>query len=209
MVHVHGWDAGTDAWEPLASTRLRQQQIAEDPTAPCRTLPMPPALAAIMAEQRHAHHTVSGINVLVKAKEVALKTQRREDLFRVSQHTLTVSGLPLLADMIKFLFLTTDRTAMYLDDLAIKLLSTHKKVGVTAKIIDEQLELLIRHAPEWCQLTTVGGRKLFSVPKGADAEKVWTSVRPKLKDLVNEKRVEAASNAALVTAGSSDGPVAQ
>jgi hypothetical protein len=38
---------------------------------------------------------------------------------------------------------------------------------------------------------------------------VWTSVRPKLKDLVNEKRVEAASNAALVTAGSSDGPVAQ
>ena len=79
MVHVHGWDAGTDAWEPLASTRLRQQQIAEDP-APPRTLPMPPALAAIMAEQRHAHHTVSGINVLVNAKEVALKTQRREDL---------------------------------------------------------------------------------------------------------------------------------
>ena len=206
MVHVHGWDAGTDAWEPLASTRLRQQQLAKDPTDPCRTLPMPPALAAVMAVQRHAHHTVSGINVLMKAKEVALKTQRREDLFRVSQHTLTVSGLPLLADMIKFLFLTTDRTAMYLDDLAIKLLSTHKKVGVTAKIIDEQLELLIRHAPEWCQLTTVGGRQLFSVTK---CEKAWTSVRPKLKDLVNEKRVEAASNAALVTADSSDGQLAQ
>ncbi len=200
-VHVHGWDAETDAWEPLASTRLRRQQAAEDPTAPSRTLPMPPALAAVMAEHRHAHHTVSGINVLVKAKEVALKTQRREDLFRVSQHTLTVSGLPLLADMIKFHFIATGRTAMYLDDLAIKLLSTHKKVGVTAKIIDDQLDLLIRHAPEWCQLSTVGGRQLFSVCKGPDAEQVWTAVRPKLKDLVNKKRVEAASNAGVKTHG--------
>ena len=137
--------------------------------------------------------------MLMKAKEVALKTQRREDLFRVSQHTLTVSGLPLLADMIKFHFISTGRTAMYLDDLAIKLLSTHKKVGVTAKIIDDQLELLIKHAPEWCQITTVAGRKLFSVTKGPDAEKVWKSVRPKLKDLVNQKRVEAASNAGLKT----------
>lgn len=196
-VHVHGWDAATDAWEPLASTRLRQKQAADDPTAPCRTLPMPPALAAVMAEHRLDHHTVTGINVLVKAKEVALKTQRREDLFRVSQHTLTVSGLPLLADMIKFHFTSTGRTAMYLDELAIKLLSTHKKVGVTAKVIDDQLDLLIRHVPEWCQLSTVGGRQLFSVCKGPDAEQVWTTVRPKLKGLVNQKRVEAASNSGV------------
>lgn len=191
-MHVIGWDASTDAWEPLASTRLRRQQAPEDPEVPRR--PMPPALAAVMAEQRHAHNTVSGINVLIKAKEVALKTQRREDLFRVSQDTITVSGLPLLADMIKFLFKSTERTAMYIDELAFKLLTTHKKVGVTAKIIDEQLKLLIQHAPEWCQVSMVGGRELFNICKGLDArqaEKVWTSVRPKLKDLVNQKRAEA------------------
>ena len=26
LVHVHGWDAASDAWEPLASDKLRKQQ---------------------------------------------------------------------------------------------------------------------------------------------------------------------------------------
>lgn len=110
LVHVQGWDASTDAWEPLASTRIRRQTAPEDPDVPVR--PMPPALAAVMQEQPQAHHTVSGINVHMKAKHVALKSDRRDQLMRESQHTLTISGLPLLADMIKYIFNTRELTAM-------------------------------------------------------------------------------------------------
>lgn len=65
-----------------------------------------------MQEQPTAHHTVSGINVHMKAKHVALKSDRRDQLMRESQHTLTISGLPLLADMIKYHLKTREIHAM-------------------------------------------------------------------------------------------------
>eukprot|EP01047_Picozoa_sp_COSAG01_P054455 COSAG01_NODE_5951_length_3938_cov_35.878875_4_plen_73_part_00 len=54
----------------------------------------------------------------------------------------------------------------YIDDLASRLLSTHRKVGVTAEQIDAQLAMLVEYVPEWCSLRAdLGqtGRKLFVV----------------------------------------------
>jgi hypothetical protein len=82
----------------------------------------------------------------------------------------------------------------YVDDLAFKLLTSHKKVGVTAKIIDEQLAMLLEYAPEWCKkekMEMVGGRELFQIVKGSEGEKVWKELRPRLKETVDQKRAEA------------------
>jgi hypothetical protein len=46
----------------------------------------------------------------------------------------------------------------------------------------------LQHAPEWCSLSDVAGRKLFTV---SDDEAVWKLTRPRLKALVEEKRAAA------------------
>jgi hypothetical protein len=61
---------------------------------------------------------------------------------------------------------------------------------VTAKIIDEQLQMLLEYAPEWCKKSDVGGRELFSIVKGSEEESVWKELRPKLKQIVDQKRKE-------------------
>ena len=91
------------------------------------------------------------------------------------------SGIPLLADMIKFTFINSKsalvnaerglkpvglrldapaaavdprkpgakagRQSMYLDELAFKLLTSHKIVGMNAATIDQQLQLLLEVRP--------------------------------------------------------------
>ena len=54
----------------------------------------------------------------------------------------------------------------YADDLATRLLSTHKRVGIKLTQIQEQLELLVHHVPEWCTMRSDLGqtdRTLFVV----------------------------------------------
>jgi hypothetical protein len=77
--------------------------------------------------------------------------------FHANEESIVISGLPLLADMVHNTMSHERRDAVYADELANRLLQTHKKkaAGVNEAVIARQTELLLQLAPDWCEMQQV------------------------------------------------------